>query len=185
MIYKVPLDVIDVVPYSDYYTICSEKKCIREDSRIVMKCPYCGSKETDVVETRDNEELDTIRRRRVCQHCQKRFTTYERIENFHLVVVKKDGKREQFERQKLKQGMLKAAEKTSVTPDDVERGVVEIERELLGSESSEIESKTIGGMAAEKLRKRDKVAYIRFASVFRQFVDIEEFEKELKKLLKN
>jgi transcriptional repressor NrdR len=150
-----------------------------------MKCPYCGSKETEVVETRDNDELDSIRRRRVCQECQKRFTTYERIENFHLTVIKKDDKREAFDRDKLKQGMLKAAEKTSVTPSDVERGVVEIERELRGSESSEIESKVIGDMAAEKLRKIDKVAYIRFASVFRQFVDIEEFEKELKKLLKS
>jgi transcriptional repressor NrdR len=118
-----------------------------------MKCPYCGSKETEVVETRDSEDLETIRRRRECVECQKRFTTYERIENINLIVIKKDGKREQFDRDKLKRGIIRSCEK-------------------------------IGQMVATRLKTLDKVAYIRFSSVFRRFVDVEDFEKEVKKLIK-
>lgn len=149
-----------------------------------MKCPYCGSTETEVVETRDSEDLDTIRRRRECQKCQKRFTTYERVETINIIVIKKDGKREQFDRDKLKQGILKACEKTTVAHAEIERIVIEIERELKGLESVEVESKKIGQMVAAKLKKLDKVAYIRFASVFKRFVDVEDFEKEVKRLIK-
>ena len=149
-----------------------------------MKCPYCGSTETEVVETRDSEDLDTIRRRRECQKCQKRFTTYERVETINIIVIKKDGKREQFDRDKLKQGILKACEKTKVSHDEIERIVTEVERELKGLESVEVESKKIGQMVAAKLKKLDKIAYIRFASVFKRFVDVEDFEKEVKKLIK-
>lgn len=149
-----------------------------------MKCPYCGSTETEVVETRDSEDLDTIRRRRLCQACDKRFTTYERVENFHISVIKKDGKREQFDRDKLMQGILKACEKTTVSHDQIERIVTEVERELKSLETTEIESKKLGQLAASKLKKLDKVAYIRFASVFKRFVDVEDFEKEVKKLIK-
>jgi len=149
-----------------------------------MKCPYCGSKETEVVETRDSEDLETIRRRRECTKCSKRFTTYERIENVHLIVIKKDGKREQFDRDKLKRGILSSCQKTKITLADVERIVVEIERELRTADSVEVESKRIGQMVATRLKAIDKVAYIRFSSVFKRFVDIEDFEKEVKKLIK-
>ncbi|MEK7186203.1 MAG: transcriptional regulator NrdR [Patescibacteria group bacterium] len=149
-----------------------------------MKCPYCGSRETEVVETRDSEDLETIRRRRECIKCQKRFTTYERIENINLVVIKKDGKREQFNRDKLKSGIIRSCEKTKVSMEDIERIVVEVERELLGADSVEVESKKIGQLVATRLKKLDKVAYIRFSSVFRRFVDVEDFEKEVKKLIK-
>ena len=149
-----------------------------------MKCPYCGSKDTEVVETRDSEDLETIRRRRECVSCKKRFATYERIENVNLIVIKKDGKREQFDRDKLKRGIIRSCEKTKVTLEDIERIIVETERELRGAESVEIESKKIGNMVATKLKKMDKVAYIRFSSVFRRFVDVEDFEKEVKRLIK-
>lgn len=149
-----------------------------------MKCPYCGVNETEVVETRDSEDLETIRRRRACLKCEKRFTTYERIENINLVVIKKDRKREQFNRDKLKSGLLRACEKTRVPVDAIEKIVTEVERELRGADSVEIESKKIGQMAANKLKKIDKVAYIRFSSVFRRFVDVEDFEKEVRRLIK-
>ncbi|MEK7551359.1 MAG: transcriptional regulator NrdR [Patescibacteria group bacterium] len=149
-----------------------------------MKCPYCGSKETEVVETRDSEDLETIRRRRECTKCNKRFTTYERIENVHLIVIKKDGKREQFDRDKLKRGIIQSCQKTKVSIEDIERIVVEIERELRTADSVEIESKRIGQLVATRLKALDKVAYIRFSSVFKRFVDVEDFEKEVKKLIK-
>lgn len=149
-----------------------------------MRCPYCGSRETEVVETRDSEDLETIRRRRNCLSCEKRFTTYERVENINLVVIKKDGRREQFNRDKLKSGILRACEKTTVPVETIDKIVTEVERELRGGDSVEVESKKIGQMAATKLKKLDKVAYIRFSSVFRRFVDVEDFEKEVKRLIK-
>jgi len=136
-----------------------------------------------VVETRDNEDLTTTRRRRECLKCNKRFTTYERIETVPLTVIKKDGRREQFDREKLRSGVFKACEKTTVGISDIERIVDEVEKELRGLESVEIESKKVGQLAATRLKKIDKIAYIRFASVFRRFVDVEDFEKELQKLL--
>ena len=149
-----------------------------------MKCPYCGSKETEVVETRDSEDLETIRRRRECLNCKKRFTTYERIENVNLIVIKKDGRREQFDRDKLKAGIIRSCEKTKISLEAIEKIVIEIERELRGADSVEVESKKIGEMVAQRLKTLDKVAYIRFSSVFRRFVDVEDFEKEVKKLIK-
>lgn len=149
-----------------------------------MHCPYCGNKETEVVETRDNEDLETIRRRRACTKCDKRFTTYERVETVNLIVIKKDGKREQFNREKLRSGIVRSCEKTTVSAEQIDKIVAEIERELRGGDSVEIESKKIGQLVATKLKKLDKVAYIRFSSVFKRFVDIEEFEKELQKLIK-
>lgn len=148
-----------------------------------MKCPYCGSKETEVVETRDSEDLETIRRRRACIKCEKRFTTYERVENVNLVVIKKDGRREQFNRDKLKNGIIRSCEKTTVSLEDIERIVTEVERELRSESGVEIESKKIGQMVSARLKKLDKIAYIRFSSVFKRFVDIEDFEKEVKKLI--
>ncbi|MBP6913126.1 MAG: transcriptional repressor NrdR [Candidatus Levybacteria bacterium] len=149
-----------------------------------MHCPYCTSQETEVVETRVGEDGTNIRRRRTCASCQKRFTTYERIENIPLIVKKKDGKREQFDRDKLQKGMITATQKTTVTVVNITQIVDEIERELRGGESVEIESKKIGQLVAAKLKKIDKIAYIRFSSVFRQFVDLEDFQKELQKLIK-
>ncbi len=148
-----------------------------------MHCPYCGNRGSEVVETRDSEDLDTIRRRRACLKCAKRFTTYERIENVNLTIIKRDGKREQYSRDKLRAGLLKACEKTIISADQIEKIVTEIGRELRGCDSLEIESKRIGEMVAKRLKKLDKVAYIRFASVFRRFMDVEDFEKEVKKLI--
>ena len=152
--------------------------------KFYMKCPYCGSKDTEVVETRDSEDLETIRRRRECLKCAKRFTTYERIENVNLIVIKKDGKREQFDRDKLKAGIIRSCEKTTVSLEDIERIVTEIERELRNADSVEVESKKVGQLVSTRLKTMDKVAYIRFSSVFKRFVDVEDFEKEVKRLIK-
>ncbi len=149
-----------------------------------MKCPYCGSRDTEVVETRDSEDLETIRRRRECLKCSKRFTTYERIENIPLIVIKTDGKREQFDRDKLKHGIIRSCEKTTVSVEQIEKIVTEIEMELRGADGVEVESKKIGQLVSNKLKKLDKVAYIRFSSVFKRFVDVEDFEKEVKRLIK-
>lgn len=129
--------------------------------------------------------MDTIRRRRACLECAKRFTTYERVEHIQLIVIKKDGKREQFAREKLKTGILKACEKTVVPAEIIERTVQEIARELRAMGSLEVKSELIGEMVARRLKKLDKVAYIRFASVFKCFVDVEDFEKEVKQLSLN
>ena len=147
-----------------------------------MHCPYCGNKQSEVVETRESSDMDTIRRRRSCTACGKRYTTYERIENVQLVVIKRDNRREQFGREKLKNGLLKACVKTIIPTEVIETMVTEIERELRSLGSLEVESKMIGEMVAKRLKKLDKVAYIRFASVFKRFVDVEEFEKEVQKL---
>lgn len=148
-----------------------------------MHCPYCGSRESEVVETRDSEDLDTIRRRRSCLSCQKRFTTYERVETVNLVVIKKDGRREQFNREKLTQGLLRSCEKTTVSVAEIERIVTEIIQELRGGDSIEVSSDRIGELVAERLKKINKIAYIRFSSVFKRFVDVEDFEREVKKLI--
>jgi len=148
-----------------------------------MKCPYCAHSATDVIETRDNEDLTVTRRRRQCARCTKRFTTYERVEHVPLTVIKKDERRETFDREKLKRGIWRASGKTTIKAQDIDRIVDEVERELIGGDSTEMSSQKIGDLVAKRLKKLDKVAYIRFASVFRRFVDVEEFEKELKKLL--
>lgn len=148
-----------------------------------MKCPYCNHEETEVLETRDSEDLAVTRRRRSCAKCEKRFTTYERIESVPLTVIKKDDRRESFDREKLKRGIVRSSGKTTVKAEDVDRIVDEVERELIGGDTTEITSKKIGELVARRLKKLDKVAYIRFASVFRQFVDVEDFEREVKKLL--
>jgi len=141
-----------------------------------MHCIFCGSSETDVIETRVPENGLTVRRRRECGKCVKRFTTYEKVEELPLIVIKRD-------RQKLFKGIFKSTEKTTVTLEQVEAIVSGVESDLKQQESTEIESKTIGNLVAKRLKSLDKVAYIRFASVFRRFVDLEDFEKELKKLL--
>ncbi len=149
-----------------------------------MHCPYCNSNETEVSETRVAEDGGNIRRRRLCGKCKKRFTTYERVENITLVVRKKDGRSERFSRDKLYGGITKSVEKTTVSLADVNQIVDEVEKELLGADTVEVDSKKIGRLVAARLKKIDKIAYIRFASVFQHFVDIEDFEREVKKLLK-
>ncbi len=148
-----------------------------------MFCLFCRHTDTEVIETRLSEDGTKIRRRRFCPKCQKRFTTYERVEELPLLVIKKDGRRERFDRDKLREGILKACEKTTVTADQTEQIVSQIETELKQHDTTEIESKTIGNLVAKQLKKIDKIAYIRFASVFRRFVEVEDFEKEVKKLL--
>lgn len=149
-----------------------------------MKCPFCASPESKVVDKRDTDGAIATRRRRECLSCGKRYTTYERLETLPITVVKKDKTREQFDREKLIGGMLKACEKRPVSRDQVERVVDEIEAELKNAEATEIDSKLIGELAIKKLKKIDKVAYIRFASVYKDFKDIDDFAKELDKLTK-
>jgi transcriptional repressor NrdR len=149
-----------------------------------MRCPYCGHMETKVLDSRDAEDLAVTRRRRECEKCEKRFTTYERVEFIDLVVRKKDGKTEPFDRKKIEGGILKACEKRPVSREKIEETVDEIERDIRKKEGTEITTQEIGEMVIEKLKKLDKVAYIRFASVYREFADLTEFESEVKKLLK-
>lgn len=149
-----------------------------------MNCPYCSHTHSEVNETRVAEDGTHTRRRRSCTKCNKRFTTYERVENVGLVVIKRDGTRKQFDREKLRTGLLKACEKTTISVDQITELVDDIERALRARDSVEVESKKIGQMVATRLKKLDKIAYIRFASVFKRFVDLEEFEKELHKLIK-
>lgn len=148
-----------------------------------MFCLFCKNNDTEVIETRVSEDGASIRRRRQCPKCQKRFTTYERVEELPILVVKRDRKRERFDREKVREGILKSTEKTIVTADQVEKIVAEIEAELKQLGVTEIESKMVGDLVAKQLKNIDKIAYIRFASVFRRFVDVEDFEKEVKKLL--
>src|SRR3989344_4834379 len=148
-----------------------------------MHCIFCQNSSTEVIETRLSEDGGAIRRRRHCSKCQKRYTTYERMEELPILVIKRDGRRERFDREKLRRGVLKSCEKTKVTADQVEKDVSGVETELKQQDSTEIESKVIGNLVAKHLKKLDKIAYISFASVFRRFVDVEDFEKELKKLI--
>lgn len=148
-----------------------------------MHCIFCNHTNTDVVETRASEDGGTIRRRRECEKCTKRFTTYERVEQIPITVIKKDGRRERFDRVKLKNSIIQPTEKTTVSLEQVDEIVKKIETDLKQSDSTEIESKRIGDLVVKYLKKIDKVAYIRFAAVFKRFVDVEDFEKELKKLL--
>ncbi len=134
------------------------------------------------MDSRDSDDFSTIRRRRECENCQKRFTTYERSEMATLIVVKKDGSRQTFDRQKLITGMMKACEKRPVSLDMIEKAVEDIERDLRNRDSIEIESKIIGNLVMKKLKAIDKIAYIRFASVYRQFEDVESFEKVVQTL---
>ncbi len=147
-----------------------------------MRCPYCTSEQTSVLESRDCEEGSVIRRRRECGKCGKRFTTYERTENIDLKVVKKDGKKEDFDREKIKKGIKKACEKRPVEEEQMERAIDDIELRLLNRQSTEISSSDIGRMVLTRLKRLDKVAYIRFASVFLEFESVEEFKKEIEEI---
>ena len=147
-----------------------------------MFCIFCKHINTEVIETRVSDDGATVRRRRECLKCKKRFTTYERVEELPILVIKRDGRRERFDREKLRRGLLIPCEKTEVTADQIERLITEVESDLKQKDATEIESKEIGNLVAKKLKKLDKIAYIRFASVFKRFVDLDDFETELKKL---
>ena len=140
-----------------------------------MKCPWCGGADTQVVETRENEEGDTVRRRRRCPHCGKRFTTYERIERPLPQVVKKNGRRAEFDRTKLKASMLLALRKRPVTDESIDAALERIEERLIALGVREVNSQQIGELVMRELRTLDKVAYVRFASVYRSFEDVNEF----------
>ena len=148
-----------------------------------MKCPYCGFKESKVVDSRPAEEGNSIRRRRECLSCSKRFTTYETVESLPRVVVKRDGSRQTFDRRKLVNGMLRACEKRPVSVAQLEKLGEEIEQELQNSLEREISTEHVGELVMDKLKGVDEVAYVRFASVYRQFKDINTFMRELNKLL--
>lgn len=148
-----------------------------------MKCPFCGQPESKVIDSRPTDEGTRIRRRRECLDCARRFTTYEIVESLPIVVVKKDSSRELFDRQKLFNGMLRACQKRPVPLEVLERAVDQIEAQLQNSLEREVPAAQIGEYAMEKLRAIDEIAYVRFASVYRQFKDISSFHDEISKLL--
>jgi transcriptional repressor NrdR len=149
-----------------------------------MKCPFCGNLEDKVVDSRESREGDVIRRRRECISCDRRFTSYERIDEIPYMVIKKDGRREKFDRQKILSGLLKACEKRPVSTGQLESIVDEIEMYVQEANERERSTSEIGQLLMERLRKLDKVAYVRFASVYLDFKDIKEFMSELRELLK-
>ena len=148
-----------------------------------MKCPYCGEQDSKVIDSRHSEDGTSIRRRRECLACQKRFTTYETVESLPIIVVKKDGSRQSFDRNKILNGMVRACEKRPVSMADLEAAVTDIEQVMQNSLEREISSASIGDLVMDRLKPLDEVAYVRFASVYRQFKDINSFMTELNKLL--
>ncbi|MBL7645220.1 MAG: transcriptional repressor NrdR [Candidatus Hydrogenedentes bacterium] len=148
-----------------------------------MRCPFCNDTNGRVVDSRSSKEGDAIRRRRECLKCGRRFTTYERIEEVAQMVIKKDGRRENFDRWKLKSGILKAVEKRPIGLEQVDALIDEVERELFNSTDHEVNTDAVGEAVMIKLKKLDEVAYVRFASVYRQFKDLNEFMGELKSML--
>lgn len=149
-----------------------------------MKCPFCGHADTSVIDSRPAEDNNSIRRRRVCSACDKRFTTYEKVETIPLIIVKKDKNRETYNRQKLEGGVLRACHKRPVTAGQISQIIDEVETEIFSLEEKEIDSHVIGELVMKKLKDVDAVAYVRFASVYREFKDVNTFMDELKKVLK-
>ena len=150
-----------------------------------MRCPFCGAGDSKVVDSRDSETGEAVRRRRQCLDCSKRFTTYERVEAPALYLVKKDGRREEFNRQKLLNGLLVASKKRDIAPAELERMVDDIENELRGRNQLEVPSRLVGEMAMDRLRELDEIAYIRFASVYRSFKDAEEMRATIEDMLQH
>lgn len=147
-----------------------------------MKCPFCGCIDTKVLDSRHNEDNTAIRRRRECEECHRRFTTYEKIEMIPLMVIKKDGNTQTYDRRKIEQGILQACYKRPVTAEIIEKAVDEIENAIYALGSSEVKSSAIGEIVMEKMKEVDPVAYVRFASVYRQFKDVNTFIEEIKML---
>jgi transcriptional repressor NrdR len=148
-----------------------------------MKCPFCSEIENKVIDSRLSKDASVIRRRRECLTCNRRFTTYEHIEGIPIMIIKKDGGRELFSREKVRSGMLKACEKRNISMNSIEEFIDEMERDLRESEEKEIPASVIGEKIMAKLHELDDVAYVRFASVYREFKDVNDFVAELKKLL--
>ncbi len=148
-----------------------------------MKCPYCGSQDTRVIDSRSADDGASIRRRRSCDQCGKRFTTYEKVETIPLIVIKKDNNREQYDRGKLERGILQACYKRPVPAEDIQKTIDDVETEIFNLEVKEIPSSQIGEMVMDKLKNLDEVAYVRFASVYRAFKDVNTFMDELQKIL--
>lgn len=149
-----------------------------------MKCPFCGFQESKVVDSRSTEDNSTIRRRRECLNCNKRYTTYEKIEDFPILVIKKDMTRENFNKEKIINGLIIACQKRPVSRKQIEDIAYEIEKKISNSMLTEIPTKDIGEMVMEKLKEVDEISYVRFASVYRQFKDINTFLEEIKNLIK-
>ncbi|MBO7355715.1 MAG: transcriptional regulator NrdR [Lachnospiraceae bacterium] len=145
-----------------------------------MKCPYCGSDDTRVIDSRPADDNYSIRRRRICDNCNKRFTTYEKVETIPLIIIKKDNNREQYDRAKIESGVLRACHKRPVSATQITQLVDEVENEISTLEDKEIPSRVIGEIVMKKLKDLDAVAYVRFASVYREFKDVDSFMDELK-----
>lgn len=148
-----------------------------------MKCPFCGHASTRVIDSRPAEENNSIRRRRVCDECRKRFTTYEKIETIPLIVIKKDNNRETYDRSKIEAGVLRACHKRPISAEQINHLVDEVETEIFNREEKEVSSQVIGELVMNKLKDLEAVAYVRFASVYREFKDVNTFMDELKKVL--
>lgn len=148
-----------------------------------MKCPYCGHENTRVIDSRPAEDNNSIRRRRVCDECDKRFTTYEKVETIPLIIIKKDDNREAYDRSKIEAGLLRACHKRPISADQIKSIVDNVENEVFNREEKEIPSSLIGELIMEQLKDLEAVAYVRFASVYREFKDINTFMDELKKVL--
>ena len=148
-----------------------------------MKCPYCNHADTRVIDSRPAEDGTSIRRRRSCDECSKRFTTYEKIETIPLIIIKKDNNREQYDRSKIEAGVLRACYKRPVSAEEIQKTIDAVETEIFKREEKEISSTVIGEIVMEKLKELDAVAYVRFASVYREFKDVNTFMAELKKIL--
>ena len=149
-----------------------------------MKCPFCGYDDSKVLDTRPTDEGNTIRRRRECLNCQKRFTNYEKIEQSPIMVIKKDGNRQAFDREKIIRGMIKSCEKRPVSAADIEEAVNNIEKKIENSMKKEISSLEVGEMVMDELKDLDEVSYVRFASVYREFKDLQSFIDELENFVK-
>ena len=170
--------LFDFCPYSRY-TICITEERIW----VKMKCPYCNHLDTRVIDSRPAEDGSSIRRRRSCDVCGKRFTTYEKVETIPLIIIKKDNNREQYNRKKIENGVLRACYKRPVSADAIQKTVDAIETKIFSLEAKEIPSSTIGEIVMEEMKSLDEVAYVRFASVYREFKDVNTFMDELKKFL--
>ena len=148
-----------------------------------MKCPFCGHENTRVIDSRPADENNSIRRRRVCDECEKRFTTYEKVETIPLIIIKKDNNRETYDRSKIEAGVLRACHKRPISAAQITQLVDEVETEIFNREEKEVPSAVIGELVMDKLKNLEAVAYVRFASVYREFKDINTFMDELKKIL--
>ena len=148
-----------------------------------MKCPFCSSENTRVIDSRPADDNNSIRRRRMCDECGKRFTTYEKVETIPLIVIKKDNNREQYDRSKIEAGVLRACHKRPISANDINKLMDEVETEIFAREEKEIPSDEIGEIVMDKIKDLDDVAYVRFASVYREFKDVNTFMSELKKML--